>query len=99
MKLLVGPRFDYPIVASVGVAAGTLIAIEGPSFVTGFSGVPEFDISTQAVLHMANPASAFSTGGTIAVPERSLYQQDMIAVKMIMRCWLGHARSRACAVS
>jgi hypothetical protein len=89
MKLLVGPRFDYPIVASVGVAAGTVIAIEGPSFVSGFSGVPEFEIRTQAVLHMANPASAFSTGGTLAAPERSLYQTDCIAVKMIMRCGWG----------
>ena len=52
MKLLVGPNFDYPILASVGVAAGTLIAVEGPSFVTGFSGMPEFATSNQTLLHM-----------------------------------------------
>ena len=89
MKMLAGPKFDFPIVASVAVPAGTLVAIEGPSFVSGFSGLPEFFVATQAVLHMANPSSAFSTGGTIAAPEQSLYQQDMIAVKMILRCSWG----------
>jgi hypothetical protein len=92
MKTLVGPKFDYPIIASVGVAAGTVIAIEGPSFVSGFSGVPEFSIDTQTVLHMADPASALSTVGTpnvVAAPERSLFQTDCIAVKMILRCGWG----------
>ena len=58
MKTLVGPKFDYPIIAS-SASCGTLIAIEGPSFVSGFSGVPEFFTATQAVLHMESvPAPA-----------------------------------------
>ena len=92
MKTLVGPKFDYPIIASVGVPVGTLIAIEGPSFVSGFSGVPEFFTATQAVLHMESVPAPFSTVGTpnvVAAPERSLYQSDCVAVKMILRCGWG----------
>ena len=89
MKLLVGPRFDYPIIASVGIAAGTLIAIEASSFVSGFSGAPEFFTSVESTLHMETVPLPFSTVGspnTIAAPERSLYQTDTVATKMILRC-------------
>jgi HK97 family phage major capsid protein len=90
MKTLVGPKFDYPIIASVGVAAGTLIAIEAPSFVTGFSGTPEFFTTNQALLHMESttplPIGTPGTPPTVAAPTQSLYQTDTVATKMIVRC-------------
>jgi hypothetical protein len=92
MRLLCGLRFDYPVIASVGVTAGTIIAVEGPSFVSGFSGVPEFFTSTQAVLHMDSAPTALSMVGSpnlVSAPDRSIYQSDCVAVKMVLRVGWG----------
>ena len=92
MKLLVGPRFDFPIIASVAVPVGTIIAIEASSFVTGFSGVPQFFTTTEATIHEEPSPLPFSTVGTpnvIAAPERSLFQTNTVATKMILRCSWG----------
>jgi HK97 family phage major capsid protein len=90
MKTLVGPKFDYPILASVGVPAGTLIAIEASSFVTGFSGTPEFSTTNQALLHLEGatplPIGTPGTPPTVASPSQSLYQTDTVATRMVVRC-------------
>ena len=87
MKLLVGPRFDYPILASVGVPTGTLIVVEASSFVTGFAGTPEFSTTNQTLLHMegATPQPIGGSPNVMASPARSLYQTDTVATKMIVR--------------
>lgn len=69
-----------------------IIAIEGPSFVSGFSGVPEFFTSTQAVLHMDSTPLPLSTPGlpnTVSAPQRSVFQTDTIAIKMVVRVGWG----------
>jgi hypothetical protein len=88
VKLLAGPKFDYPILASSAVAAATIIAIEGTSFVIGFDPVPEFRTSTETVLHQDTAATAISTAGTpnaIASPVRSLFQTNCISIRTILR--------------
>jgi hypothetical protein len=93
MKMRIGPRFDYPILASAALAAGTIVAIEAKSFVSGFSATPTFDVSDQTVVHLEDTSPAqVSTAGTpnvVAAPLRSLWQTNCTAVKMVLKCAWG----------
>jgi hypothetical protein len=88
-----GPQFTYPILASAALAAGTIVAIEAKSFVSGFSATPTFDTNDQTVLHLEDISPAqIGTVGTpnvVAAPLRSLWQSNCTAVKMILRCAWG----------
>jgi hypothetical protein len=88
-----GPQFTFPILASAALAAGTIVAVEAKSFVSGFSATPTFDVSDQTVLHLEDSSPAqISTAGTpnfVAAPLRSLWQTNCTAVKMILQCAWG----------
>jgi hypothetical protein len=87
MRLWAPPAFNYPILASNAVTVDTVIAIEGPAFVSGFSPTPEISASTDALLHLedTSPQPIVSAGGVVAAPVRSLFQTDCVALKMILR--------------
>ena len=42
----------FPILTSAALAAGTVVAVEQSSFVSGFDGLPEFSTSRGASVHM-----------------------------------------------
>jgi hypothetical protein len=80
LKMTVGPQFDVPILASSGMAAATVAVVESASFVSGFSPVPEFRVSDQAIYHAEDtaPADPIMSG----TPVKSLWQTDALALKM-----------------
>jgi hypothetical protein len=84
LKLAAGPKFDYDIIASTALAAGTVAVIEVASFVSGFSLVPEFRVGDQASYHAEDTSPQNITGGTPspAVPVKSLWQTNAIGLKM-----------------
>jgi hypothetical protein len=90
VKMWAGPKFDYPVLASAALAAGTIAAVEAKSFVSGFSATPTFDTSDQTVVHLEDtfPAqvSTVGTPNVVPAPLRSLWQSNCTAVKMILRC-------------
>jgi hypothetical protein len=71
MKDKVGPKFDYPILSSKALAAGSIVALEIGSFVSAFSPVPEFQITDSAAVHEddTTPLQLVS-GGVTASPIR-----------------------------
>jgi len=83
LKMIVGPRFDYDVIASTALATGTVAAIEVGSFVSGFGSTAEFSTSRIGAMHMEDAAPTDITGGTPspAVPVKSLFQTDMIGLK------------------
>jgi Phage capsid family len=83
MKAMLGPQWDYPILASSQMAAGTVAVIEVASFVSGFSSTPEFSVSQIGALHMEDTAPTDITGGTPspAVPIKSMFQVDALALR------------------
>jgi hypothetical protein len=93
MKAWAGPKFDYPILASAALAAGTIVGIEAKSFVSGFSATPTFDTTDQTVVHLedTSPAQIGTVGSpnVVAAPLRSLWQTNCTAVKMILHCAWG----------
>jgi HK97 family phage major capsid protein len=81
----------YPIFASLALAAGTVVAVESSSFVSGLDGVPEFSTSIGATLHYEDsvPVDIAGPSGTLAVPVRSLFQDDLIGLRMVLRATWG----------
>jgi hypothetical protein len=86
MKAALGPHWDYPIVSSASLVAGEIICLELASFVSAFEAQPQFDTVKAATFHFEDTAPTDITGGTPspAVPVRSLYQTDTIALRMIL---------------
>src|SRR5262249_27015917 len=101
LKLMAGPKFDVPVLASSGIAAGTVIAVEPSSFVSAFGAAPEFEISTASVLHMEDTAPVDITGGTPspAVPVKSMFQTDSMALKMTLRASWGMRAAHAAVIN
>jgi hypothetical protein len=92
LKLTAGPHWDYPVISSAALeATKTLVALELASFVSAFGFTPEFDVTTGTTLHYEDTSPQNITGGTPspAVPVRSLYQTDAIALRMVLRCSFG----------
>ena len=95
LKLTAGPQFNVPIIASTGLAAGTVAVIESASFVSGFSSTPEFRVGDQAAYHAEDtaPADPIMAGQ----PVKSLWQTHSIGMKMdLFAAWglraAGHAQ-------
>jgi hypothetical protein len=80
LKTVVGYQFDTPILSSTGIAANTVAVVESASFVSGFSPVPEFNVSNQAIYQAEDtaPADPIMSGQ----PVKSLWQIDALALKM-----------------
>jgi hypothetical protein len=87
LKLLSGVHFDYRVLASNSVPAGTLVAIATAALVfAGDGGNPSIDTSSQTTLNYAEPASALvDSGGAVAAPAQSTFQTDTLALRCTSR--------------
>jgi HK97 family phage prohead protease len=78
----------WPIIDAGTIPLGTVIAIDAGDFVSVQGDAPRFEISDQATLHMEDTApSDISTTGTpavVAYPVKSMWQTDMLALRMIL---------------
>jgi hypothetical protein len=72
-----------PVAASAALATGTVICIEPESFACSLGDV-QFGTAQGSTLHMEDTTPADITGstGTLAQPVKSLYQTDLIGLKM-----------------
>jgi hypothetical protein len=80
----VTPQTDVlPVAASAALADGTVICIEPESFACCLADV-RFDTALGSTLHMEDTSPADITGptGTLAQPVKSVFQTDLIALKM-----------------
>lgn len=82
-------KFGVRFIVSATVPAGRVIAIDAADFATANSAVPQFAVSTEATLHEEDTTPlALGTGtqgsGVLAVPMRSLFQTDAVAIRMSM---------------
>lgn len=81
---------DIPIWPTLGVAEGTVIALDPTALVSAFGAAPEITASAESLLHMesASPlqiSSGTQGSGVLATPERSLFQTDCIGLRLILR--------------
>ncbi len=89
LRVEFGRAADFPILSSVALASGTIVAVEAGSFVSGVDPIPEYQVSNATSLHMEadSPLQLVSgTGPTVASPIRSLLQTACTAVKLVLTC-------------
>jgi hypothetical protein len=90
LKLATDSSFDMPVVATPALAAGTVVAVEVGAVASGYSGVPEITASKDAPVHMEDTSpAAIGTAGTpnvVAAPVLSAWQQNLLLLKLILRC-------------
>jgi HK97 family phage major capsid protein len=82
-------KFGVRFIVSATVPAGRVIAVDAADFATASGDVPRFAVSTEATLHEEDTTPlALGTGaqgsGVLAVPMRSLFQTDAVAIRMSM---------------
>jgi HK97 family phage prohead protease len=81
-----GSLANIPIIDSATITAKTVILVDAADFVTFQGDVVRMELSDQATLHMEDttPLDLVSgSPGTVASPQRSLFQTDSIALRMI----------------
>lgn len=87
-EVAAGNLRGVPIIDSGTVPAKTVILVDAADFVVVGGEAPRFEISDQATLHMEDTAPLDLVGpgspGTVAAPQRSLFQTDSLALRMIM---------------
>jgi HK97 family phage prohead protease/HK97 family phage major capsid protein len=82
-----GTLANLPIIDSATVPVKTLVLIDAADFVTMQGDNMRFEMSDQATLHMEDTSPADLVGGSPAVtasPQRSLFQTDSLALRMIL---------------
>ena len=80
-------KFGVRFIVSATVPAGRVIAVDAADFATASSNVPQFAVSTEATLHEEDTTplalgSGAQGSGVLAVPMRSLFQTDAVAIRM-----------------
>jgi hypothetical protein len=93
LKLSAGPAFTNPVIACNALTAGTVLAISPENIGTGFSGTPEIETSKQSTAHFEDttplPISTVGTPNVVAAPVRSAWQQNLLFLKLRVKCAWG----------
>jgi HK97 family phage prohead protease len=83
-----GSLGGWPIIDSGTVPLGTVIAVDAADFVSVTGDGPRLEVSDTATLHMEDTSpSDISTAGSpavVAYPAKSMFQTDMLALRLIM---------------
>jgi HK97 family phage prohead protease len=96
-----GTFANIPFIDSATVPAKTMILVDAADFVSITGDTMRFEISDQATLHMEDTTPLdLVTGspGTVASPQRSLFQTDSLALRMILPMNWGLRRTGVVAV-
>ena len=81
IKLRRGSLMTTDVWSTLGVAPGTVIALDPLAFASAFGSEPEFSVSKETLLHMSDVPAAL-----LANPSASLFQSDLIATQLRLRC-------------
>jgi hypothetical protein len=79
------PReFPWPILPSVALAPGTIIALAANALVSASESAPTIEAGRESIIHMEDdaPAQIVDDAGTLARPVRSLFQSDTVGLKL-----------------
>jgi hypothetical protein len=88
VKTKAGPKFDYPILTTLGLPPKTICCFAPAGVASGYQDPPTVETSREAVLHIEDtaPADIVGVGGAVAAPVRSMFQTDVCAIKVRANC-------------
>jgi hypothetical protein len=87
LKTRVGPKFDSPILTTLGLPPKTVACFAPAAVASGYQEAPQIETSRQAVYHAeaTSPAEIVDAGGALAAPTVSTFQTDVISIKVRAR--------------
>jgi hypothetical protein len=87
LKLLSGPKFDYPVFDTPMVPAKRIVAVAPLAVASAYSGVPTIEKKLNPAVHFedTNPKLIVDAAGNAAAPVLSGFQSGMISIRV--RCW------------
>jgi hypothetical protein len=74
--------FQFPVLRSSALAAGTVIAIAVRALASASGAAPEIDTTTAASLHMSDTPLAIVDGGAPAAPVKAIFQDDALGLRL-----------------
>jgi HK97 family phage prohead protease/HK97 family phage major capsid protein len=86
-EIKAGTLANIPYIDSVTIAQHQMLLVDAADFVVVGGEAPRLEISDQATLHMedTNPTDLVSgSPGVVATPQRSLFQTDSLALRLVM---------------
>jgi hypothetical protein len=88
IKAKIGLRFDYPVLTTLGLPAKTVACFAPAGVASGYQDAPRIETGKEAVLHMEDttPAHIVGAGGALAAPSKSMFQTDIIAIRVRANC-------------
>lgn len=82
------PNFPYEVLPSSGLAAGVVVAIAANALASAIDPAPRIETGDQSAVHLedASPLAIGTTGSpnTVAAPVKSLWQADLLSIRIIM---------------
>jgi HK97 family phage prohead protease len=81
-----GTLNGIPLIDSATVPSKTMILVDAADFVVVGEAAPRMELSDQATLHMedTSPQDLVISPSTVAAPQKSLFQTDSIALRMVL---------------
>ena len=88
MKTKVGPKFDYPILTTLGLPAKSVACFAPAGVASGYQDQPVIETGKEMVLHAEDtaPADIVSGAGVVANPVKSMFQTDLIGIRVRAHC-------------
>jgi hypothetical protein len=89
IKVKASPKFDSLVLPTLGLPAKTVVCIAPMALASGYRDAPEVETSREAAYHFEDtsplPIGTPGAPPTIAAPTRSLFQENVIGVKVRAR--------------
>jgi hypothetical protein len=90
LRLLSSPNFTNLVIGTKALADGTIVGIAPSGVAVGYSGSPEVETSRQGLVHFEDTtplpiATGVQGSGVLATPTKSVWQTDMIVIKVRAR--------------
>ena len=79
------PDFPYEVLTSSGLTSGTVVAIASNALASAIDATPRIEVGDQAAVHLDNvtPLAIGTPPASVAAPVVSLWQADLISVRVI----------------
>ena len=99
IKFYAGPKFDYEILPTNGLPPKSIMAVAPAALFVGFDGSPVIEVGKEAAYHFSDtPADVVDGTGVLAAPTKSLWQSDILAIRLRAQCAWNIAPSGAAVI-
>jgi hypothetical protein len=87
LKTKVGPKFDYPVLSTLGLPPKTVACFAPAAVASGYQDAPQIESSKTATVHLedGSPVDIVGPDGAMALPTKTAFQTDLISIRVRAR--------------